>query len=453
MGPLWLPLLASTSGALASDTNWGAQISATARAGIHGCTGGPQSCQWIHFNDTAVVSPWVSAKPNDQVSAKAEVDLRFHGPGSGYGLGSTTKQTPWSLRFRDAWVSARSDHTELRMGVQRIAWGVAQGVSVVDTVNPLNLEDPTQLDQRLSTLSGVFTAHTETLSITGVFVPFFVPAALPSVDVDLMSSAKDIFDERFTGGQEMELGQLESRPDIPINTIENASMAAQVRWTPSVGDFTLSWHSGRDSLPQVAGELRLLGYQTKQNRVDVGVPLAYPRVHTYGFTARSQLPADITAWAEMAVSIGQRTTVKPSKRQLEDLERLGAIESAPDPIPQTETQDGRPVFKWIAGADRPFGPVRVVAQWLHGFVTERSQDDVNDYGLVGLRWNVTPIIRLDTNVATDLDGHLVNFGVTFLHADTAEITVATTHINGPNSSSLGGLKAASNIRTGISMRF
>ena len=140
----------------------------------------------LSFNDAAVVSPWVSARPNDQVSARAALDLRLHGPASGHGLEPTTQQLPWSVRIRDAWVAARSSHTELRLGVQRIAWGEAQGISVVDTINPLNLEDPTLLDQRLSTLAATFTAHTETLSLTAVVVPTFVPAALPAVD-DLMA--------------------------------------------------------------------------------------------------------------------------------------------------------------------------------------------------------------------------------------------------------------------------
>ena len=439
---------------MAADTvSWGGEIAATARVSTSGCIDQPDRCQWTHFNDTAVVSPWVSAKPNDQVSARAEIALRFHGEGRGHGLESDTEQMPWSIRIRDAWVSARTEHTELKLGVQRIAWGVAQGISVVDTINPLNLEDPTRLDRRLSTLSGVFTAHTETLSISGVFVPFFVPAALPEADVDLMAGADDLFDERFTGRKNLELGELESRPDVPQDSLKGTAVAVRLRWTPPAGDFALSWHAGRDSLPQVAGDLSLLGYQTKSDRVDVGVPLAYPRVHTYGFTARTELPQDVTAWVETAAQVTQQTSVRPRKNQLEALETVGVIDSVPSPIPETEMQDGEPIIRWIVGADRPFGPVRVVAQWLHGFFTERRQADLNDYGLLGLRWTITPTLRLDTNTASDFKGHMVDAGITFLHGDAAEITVAATHIGGPSDSALGGLKSASNLRTTLSMRF
>ena len=357
----WLGLGAQAGPAI----DGGAKVSATARVSTYGCTSAPTSCEWLSFNDAAVVSPWVSARPNAQVSARAALDLRLHGAASGHGLDASTQQLPWSLRLRDAWVSARSPHTELRLGVQRIAWGEAQGISVVDTINPLNLEDPTRLDQRLSILAASFTAHTETLSFTAVAVPFFVPAALPTVQVDLMADAEDLFDERFTGGETMELGSLEARPDVPNNGLSDAALAARLRWTPRFADFGLSWHAGRDSLPQVAGDVGLLGYQTKSNRVDVGVPLAYPRQHTYGFTTRTALPADITAWIEAALTMPQRTVARPQASQLEALETLGAIDDVPRPIPETETQDGEPITRWVIGLDRPFGPVRLVGQWLH----------------------------------------------------------------------------------------
>ena len=431
----------------------GAKISATARAGTHDCGTSPTDCDWLSFNDAAVVSPWVSARPNEQVSARAALDLRLHGVATGHGLDASSQQQTWSIRLRDAWVSAKSPHTEFKLGVQRIAWGEAHGISVVDTINPLDLEDPTRLDQRLSVLAASFTAHTETIAFTAVVVPYFVPAALPVVDADLMASADDLFDERFIGNQSLELGSMDARPDVPEDGLSDTAVAARLRWTPSFADFGLSWHSGRDSLPQVAGDVGLLGYQTKSDRVDVGVPLAYPRQHTYGFTTRSALPADITAWVEAALTMPQRTVARPQASQLEALATLGVIDAVPSPIPETETQDGEPITRWVVGLDRPFGPVRIVGQWLHGLFVERRQTDLRDYALVGLRWTITPTVRIDASTATDMEGHMTDVGVTILHSDHAEITIATTQIGGPEESTLSGLRAASNVRTQVSMQF
>ena len=441
----WLGLSAYAGPAMEG----GATVSATARAGTRGCASAPSTCQWLSFNDAAVVSPWVSARPNDQVSARAARDLRLHGRASG----PVSRRLRSSCRSPSAFAmlgSPRSSHTELRLGVAHRS-GVRQGISVVDTINPLN-RGP-RFDQRLSTLAASFTAHTETLSLTAVVVPTFVPAALPAVDVDLMAGADDLFDERFTGGKTLELGSMEARPDVPEDGLSNTAVAARLRWTPRFADFGLSWHAGRDSLPQIAGTVGLLGYQTKSDRVDVAAPLAYPRQHTYGFTTRAALPADVTAWAEAAVTVPQRTVAQPLSSQLEALETLGVIDSVPRPIPETETQDGEPITRWIVGLDRPFGSVRVVGQWLHGFFTERRQSDLKDYALVGLRWTLTPTLRLDANTATDMDGHMTDVGLTILHGDHAEITIATTQISGSEDSTLAGLEAASNVRTRFTMQF
>ncbi|MAY79613.1 MAG: hypothetical protein CL930_02410 [Deltaproteobacteria bacterium] len=434
----------------------GASVSGTARIGISECADAVGECPWINFNDTAVFSPWATANPNPNVSARAHFDVRLHGPAGAYGLDNTQDADalqPWSLRIRDAWVSARSDHTELRIGAQRIAWGVANGVSVVDTVNPLNLEDPSKFDQRLSTLSMAATAHSTSWSITGVIIPFFVPAALPQANVDLMAGADDLFDQRFTGSENIQVGALSSRPKVPEDTLQNTSVATQIRWTPSLGDFALSWHHGKDSLPQVSGDVILVGYQTKNDEVDVGVPLIYPNLDIVGFTGRGELFADITGWVETAVVFPEQTQASPSAAQLDALVKLGTISSVPDPIPTSVTQDGDVYTKWVAGVERPFGSTRITAQWLHGFFTERQADDLNDYGMLGLRWTVNPTIRVDANIASDFTGGLGDFALTYLHADTAEISIGGTYIQGPSTSAFGGLQGASNLRTSMTMAF
>jgi hypothetical protein len=434
----------------------GASVSGTARVGISECADSIGGCPWINFHDTAVFSPWFTAAPNPNVSARAHVDVRLHGPAGAHGLEDTKNpdaHQPWSLRVRDAWVSARGEHTELKVGAQRIAWGVANGMSVVDTVNPLNLEDPSRFDQRLSTFSMSTTAHTETWSITGIIVPFFVPAALPQANVALMAGAEDLFDQRFTGSESIQVSGLSSRPQAPTDSIQNTSVATQIRWTPTIGDFALSWHHGKDSLPQVSGDVILVGYQTKNDEVDVGVPLVYPTIDIWGFTGRGEVFSDITVWVETAVLFPEQTQASPSAAQLDSLVKLGTISSVPEPIPTSITQDGVPYSKWIAGIERPFGSTTLTAQWLHGFFTERQAEDLKDYGLLGLRWTVSPTIRLDANTASDFQGGFGDLSITYLHADNAEISFGGTYIQGPTTSAFSGLHGASNLRTSMTMAF
>jgi len=449
----WLSMAMLQSAAAGSPVEAGTDIAATARVGIDGCIRSTDSCSWTTFRDAVVVSPWVSTTPNDYVQARADLDLRVHGPGDGFGLESQENTLPWSLRIRDAWVATRGAHTEFKVGAQRVAWGVANGVSVVDTINPLNLENPTLFDQRLSVFSGVFTAHTETLSLSGIVVPFFVPAALPTTPVHLMTSSEELIGFTASEDRALVVGELQSRPTTPTDTLSDTAVGIQLRYTPPAGDFALSWHHGRDSLPQVGGDILLVGFQTNTNAVDVGVPLIYPKIDVLGFTARAPLFADLTAWMETSLTFPEATSAAPSLAQLDGLVKLGTLSDMPDPIPRTITQDGEPIVKWIVGADRPFGPLRITAQWMRGFLTERTQQEVQDYALLGIRWTLNENFRFDANGASNFSGHLADIGLTFLHADTVEVTIGGTHIDGVDNSAFGGLRAASNLYNRVTVRF
>jgi hypothetical protein len=428
--------------ASAAGVQGGATVSSAARIGTAGCLESPSGCEWMDQRDAAVFSPWVRARPDDRLHAEARLNFRLHGPSTAARMESL--QTPhqdWSMRIQDAWIATEGEHLDTRFGAQRVAWGVANGISVVDTINPLDLEDPTRFDQRLSTVSMLMTAHGGSLSATGVVVPFFVPAALPTSEVQLMAGAQDVFESG-----ELDVDTLQTRADPPKNALGDTSVAAQVRWTPTLVDLALSWYHGRDSLPQVSGEVLLIGYQTQTGRVDVGIPLVYPNLDVAGLTARGELPGELTGWAEAAWVMPQRTVAAPSAAQLNSLVQLGTLDEVPDPLPQTVTQDGQPFARWIIGAERELGPVRLSTQWLHGFFTERSSADIRDYGLLSARWSISPTLRVDASGASDLDGWLSDAAVVWLAADALELTLGATYIGGPSTSALGGLSSSSGLR-------
>ena len=69
---------------------------------------------------------------------------------------------------------------------------------------------------------------------------------------------------------------------------------------------------------------------------------------------------------------------------------LGTPDAVPDPLPVVDTQDGEPYLRWIVGAERLIGPVYLNLQWLHGFPTERCNDELKDYGLWLVHYNPIP---------------------------------------------------------------
>ena len=144
-------------GAAAAEA--GARLSSVLRVGTVGCTGsGAMGCPLRDFQDAAVVAPWIEGGESGRWSARAAVDFRIHGPTALSALeqGANPRELqPYSLRFRDAWIASYSKHLDTRIGVARIAWGVGQGVSVVDALHAWDLSNPTRLDQRLNTFRGI----------------------------------------------------------------------------------------------------------------------------------------------------------------------------------------------------------------------------------------------------------------------------------------------------------
>ena len=412
---------------------------------------------WLDFRDGAVFSLWAGATPSPQVKARGAVDLRLHNLADFDTIDGASQPEvgqPWSLRLRDAWIRLGEPGLSLKIGVQRIAWGVGYGISLVDNLNPWDLEDPTRFDRRLSTvaLHGIWAPGA--LSAEAAWAPFFVPGVLPAAGVSLTAGAADVFDaDAFGATGAVTLNELQTRLTLPGAGVADGTVAARLRWSGAHGDVAASWTHGRDTLPQVSGEVLLTGFQTDTGRVDVGVPLIYPRQDVVGLTAKGEVLSGSTAWGEAAVVFPATTSAAPSAAQLEALLRLGTITEVPDPIPQTVTQDGAPYVRGLVGLDRSLGPVYVSLQWLHGFPTERQRADLRDYGLLAVRWTVRPALRIDGSGASDAAGWLAGGSVTWLYADAAEVSLGYIGVGGPPESALGGFAGVSHAHLGARLAF
>ncbi len=434
----------------------GATLSAVVRVGTTGCPAGPTTCPLRDFQDTAVLAPWIEAGDDARFAARGAVDLRLHGPTALASLDDADdpeRLQAYSLRFRDVWVAAYGDHLDARLGVARVTWGVGQGVSVVDGLHAWDLSNPTRLDQRLSEPVLDLTAHRGAVSLQAVAAPFFVPAALPVEDVDLLAGAEDVFGAGSSGRGDLDIRSLETRVTLPDPSVSAGTVGARLRWTPEAFDLALSWIHGPDPLPQVDGEVVLTGFQTDADRVDVGIPLRFQMRDQGGVELRGTLPGDVTAWAEGALVRPSPAAATVSARQLEALERLGTLDEVPDPLPRTVTQDGQPYARGLAGLGRAFGPVRLSAQWLYGFPTERKRSELRHYALASARWTPAPAVRVEAAAAADVRGPgvLADLEVGVLHADTVELLVGASHAAGAAGTPLAGFAGVSHARIGARM--
>ncbi len=453
-------LLLGLSPAQAQEVEAGGFVEANLRLGLS-CQVVPYfgDCPWLDLHDFAVAGGHVEARQGDRAAAKLALDARLHGPSGVAWLedaGDPDTQQPVSLKVHDAWVGLYDlglDGLDLVVGARKLNWGVASGFHPVDVVNPYDLEDPSSFGERLAIplLSAEF--HRGPVRAEVHLAPWHVPAWLPADGVDLMSDGEEMLEELDTGADGVEVRSIESRVEREPDRLAEVSVGGRLSYASPVGDFALSVYRGRDSLPQVEGEVRITGFSTDNQKVDLGIPIAYPRLTQVGVEWLGELPWMLTGWVEAALVMPAATEVTFSPSQLQSLERLGTIEEVPDPLPTVVTQDGRPYGRWVVGLDRGFGPVYVNLQWLHGFPTERQRQDLGDYGVLALRWSLRPAAALSAQVLTDARGALGTVRVDWLHADVVESWAGVTYGVAPADSSLHPFGGISHVGVGTRLRF
>ncbi len=398
----------------------------------------PDGGALLDLGDTGVFGGWVAARFGDAVSVRGAADLRLHGAAPALELEDTQSDTAQALSWRlhDAWMQLSWTGAlsgDVRLGVQKVRWGVADGIHVADAVSPRDLENPLSLDGRLGAPMASVAVHRGSVQLQLIAAPFFFPAALPRAGLVIAPTADDVLDQTF---DEARIDQITYRVAVPDADIAEIGLGARLSWTPGFGDLAVSWFRGRDSLPQGGGQAVITGFQTDQKRVDVAVPLEYPLQHVIGVEYRGELFWEIGGWVEGAVIFPDQTTVTTSRAQIETLVKLGTLSELPDPLPSVQVQDGEPIVKVIVGLDRTFGPVSLSAQWLHGFMTERQMSDVRDYGFFVARWSILDNLALQGGCLTDFDGWLATGALTWLYADALELGLGVVWNGGGDDSAL-----------------
>jgi len=451
--------------ALAGDLQVGGRVVSTLRLGLSDCAES-DGCGLLDFGDTAVAGGWARARVGDRARASLALDLRLHhavdaatvqetsAPGSV--LGASARLQEARVELEQLFVPA----LDLRLGVQRVRWGTADGLHVADRVNPWDLENPMALDARLPVPMAHGLLHRGGLQLEGIWLPISWPAVLPRQGVQLAPEAQDLVGEGPDSGfgdsfQEADIQEVEARIEVPERNLGNTGGALRLSWVAPFGDVALSWFHGRDSLPQANGELVLTGFQTSSERVDVAVPLVYPRVDVLGLEARGELFAQLGGWVEAALVLPERTSVVASQTQLQALADLGTIEEVPDPLPETVTQDGQPYPNWILGLDRSFDRVYVNLQWLCGFPTERRWQDLRYYGLLATRITLADAAVLSLSAMADLGGQglLARAELQLLHGDAAEFALGGAWVQAPEDSTLGAFRGVSQVYSGVELEF
>ena len=320
---------------------------------------------------------------------------------------------------------------DIRIGRQRIAWGPAERVGVVDLVDPGSFEDPWTYGERLASDALKVTWRIGVLKLEAVYVPVFRPALLPADPSTLLS------------GSPVDLGPLvlhevTTTPVMPAGTIAaQATLAARASIAIGGVDLAATYAYGRQSLPVITG---ITGtFPGAPPDVDLAVTVEFPRQHAIGLDASTEL-LGIGVWAEAAVFLPDYTVTT-------DMTAIGGT------LTEVEAE---PYLKAVVGLEYTFpGSVYATLQWAHGFLHESTAEGLNDYLLLGLQWDLPGgfVTIGPVGVALEVDdiAHfadswalVVNPEVTLHPMDNAELVVGARWITGEESTSFGAQKAAGN---------
>lgn len=155
----------------------GRAASAWARAGL---TGSLRLALWSSSRELDEETPppaataWLKAAPDDWRGFTFVFEGRAQARGTGERLDD-------AIGVRDAFVGRRLGPLDLRVGRQAIPWGRADGINPTDNLTPrdFTMLSPDEADERLGASALKATWYQGRLSVTGVWLPEFVPHVVP----------------------------------------------------------------------------------------------------------------------------------------------------------------------------------------------------------------------------------------------------------------------------------
>jgi hypothetical protein len=272
--------------------------------------------------------------------------------------------SPYNLDIREAYVELYGVFTknlDLKIGRQRIAWGTADKLNPTDNVNAYDLEDIWDFGRHLGSDAIRLKYYYRDFYLEGDYVLYFRPASLPRGDW-----AEGLF-------MPMELPpylHLVSYDDslaMPqLNLKENATYAVKLGGFAAGFDFSASYVYGRDGLP--VNYYNRIAPADAEGGVNVSSYFFFPRQHIVGADLAGAI-GSVGVWAEAAAFFPQEEIILTN-----DLSAFGM------PPMDSVILKKKPWFKVAAGFDYTFkGGHYINFQYLHGFVHERGNENLNDY--------------------------------------------------------------------------
>jgi hypothetical protein len=157
---------------------------------------------------------------------------------------SRTKDTDW---LREAYIDFYSDYLDIRIGKQQVVWGTADGVKILDIVNPIdmrefNLELTRGLDADVRIplwMLKLEYSPTVNGTLQFLFIPDFESNYFAPADAPYAVRAKNVGERRLDTLRDMGCKVIVRR-EKPGQTLENARLG--VRWLDVIKGFEYTFN-------------------------------------------------------------------------------------------------------------------------------------------------------------------------------------------------------------------
>jgi hypothetical protein len=342
-------------------------------------------------------------------------------------LQDTDHIQPWRLEMYEAYVDVYGlmlDNMDVRIGKQRVAWGTADKLNVVDNLNPDDFEDILDLGRKIPTTAVRVDYYPGDFIVTGVVVPVFTPARSPSSSWQTPAS--------FPLPPELSLRTLTDKVILPDERPQDtASIGLRITRELLGYDCSVSYVYGPDDWP-LPSAVNVTPADTL-GTVDVHTTLEYPKQQVVGVDIAGAI-ADAGVWAECALFVPAEATY--------------TAVTAPGEASLHLALSDDPYVKYVVGGDYTFrNGLYVNAQYLHGFFTDRGSDGLEDYFLVALErgflhGDLRARLAFAAEIADfeDVANRSAFFGgpeITYYPTDSTEIAAGALLLEGDSSTQFG----------------
>ncbi|MCK4532539.1 hypothetical protein KAU39_02030 [bacterium] len=338
---------------------------------------------------------------------------------------------PYNLEVREAYVELYGfllKNLDIKIGRQRIAWGTADKLNPTDNLNPDDLEDIMDFGRKLSTNSMKLTYYLGGYTFTGVCIPLFTPAVLPSSEWASALSSPISFPDGIT------LRNFTDSIILPEdNPEESSTLAVKIAGNLLNNDLSVSYFYGRDDLPLINKvEITPITSTT----VDIRAEMIYPRMHVIGVDLAGAI-GDIGIWTEVACFIPEKVKMETFTTGVGTQTSIALKEEV--------------YFKHVSGWDYTFkNGLYINSQFLHGFIHERGKSNLEDYFMAGIEkkfFNDELKVKLSFGVEIKDWDKIENNSATMIFpevnyypVDNTEIILGAYLIDGKDTTNFGKVK-------------